>query len=103
MWLRVIGFASPSKDEVILESSLDNSDGQGFLLAFEELRGVNARNLAASWATQNGVPQASCTLPTSPYPVDAEGNSITMPVDPDGQLIKVHRYRINMPIVSNDL
>ncbi len=96
----VIGFTTPQREGVTLES---NCPGPAFGPAIEELQDMEPRLMATRYASQHGVLAPSVTLARHPYPVDASGKVINKATDDEGKIIPIHRYRVDVPIVSNDL
>lgn len=95
MPLKVVGIQSiEGKDNVIVESDLNGQKGQEWSTAIVELQGADARKMAVEHAVKvGGVSNARCEMPSGPYAIDKEGETV---VNPKEQTI--HRYRIDIPI-----
>lgn len=78
---------------IILESDIEDSNK--FHLAVRELQHADTRHAAIAAATKLGIPNARVGMPSHPYPVDADGNTVTRPLEQ-----KVHRYRTEVEITS---
>jgi hypothetical protein len=91
MSLQVVNFAN---GQVTIESDLDGTKGKEFPLAINELSSAEARRLAEKHAAQHGLSTPGVGIPTSPYPVDKQGELME---GPTGQ---PHRYRIDVPVTS---
>lgn len=89
MALQVLEMSAPTgKQQVTI-----TSNNPAHNLAIVELQSAEARKLAIQYASSRGVSNARCEMPSAPYPVDAEGQSV---VDPVKQ--KIAAYRMDVPI-----
>ena len=95
MALKVIEIKNiDGKDTVIVESDLNGQKGQEWSLAIVELQSAAAREMAVKFANRDGgVSNARCEMPSGPYPVDAEGTTVSKPKEQT-----IHRYRVDIPI-----
>jgi hypothetical protein len=78
---------------ILLESDIE--DNNSFHLAIRELQHADARNAAISAATRLGIPNARVGMPSHPYPVDKDGQSVVRPMEQE-----VHRYRIEIEVTG---
>lgn len=100
MALILAGFGN---NTAVIESDLDGSDKLNYAPAMTELKSSEAKRLAIREAAIRGISSPGCGIPSSPYPVDAEGRPIDLTPDltkAGEQASKIHRYRIDIPVTS---
>lgn len=87
---------------IVLESDITSSYPQ----AIEELQSTEARRVALGYAAQIGIPDPRINgMPSSPYPINAEGYMLSdvlgedgKPLPPQHPRMQIARYRADIPI-----
>lgn len=104
MSLEVIGWVDPPRrDAVLIKSTIVEGPGTTWASAISELMDPTARNLAIQFAASQGMVSPSTTMARRPYPVDASGRPIMSALGEDGKPIKIDHYRLDVPLISNEL
>lgn len=84
-----------------------SSETKPFPVAIGELRGPDARRMAAAYAVQHGVADAHVQQIGSPYSVNAEGKTqeevlrATPDLPPSHPSLQPAGYRIDVPVVRH--
>jgi hypothetical protein len=84
-------FIKLENNRCTIESDLDD-----YTMAISELQSLGAKNFVRQAAADNGLHNPGINGTASTYPVDDTGKEII-----HGQKNKIHRYRIDWPVVGS--